>query len=219
MGTSCYSDKNAILSNQAGRVLTLPGIKVYPHHVLLRTCRIWVSYLKRILYEAESAGCLLDFIQSDDDALDISTFRKQLVDLFNSDKNKKRQKWGLCDCWSQRGLLGHLIRITGHEKMEKQAKKKKKRKEEYNTNYLVSKTMKMILPAPRWCRRRDCQHTKCGSASAASPVHNGFPENTQHNVNKLHFQEAGTLTRDTDQRHWCLCCWREQEMSRFYDGI
>lgn len=90
MGTSCYSDKNAILSsNQAGRVLTLPGIKVYPHHVLLRTCRIWVSYLKRILYEAESAGCLLDFIQSDDDALDISTFRKQLVDLFNSDKNKK----------------------------------------------------------------------------------------------------------------------------------
>lgn len=131
----------------------------------------------------------------------------------------KRQKWGLCDCWSQKGLLGHLIRITGHEKMEKQAKKKKKRKEEYNTNYLVSKTMKMILPAPRWCRRRDCQHTKCGSASAASPVHNGFPENTQHNVNKLHFQEAGTLTRDTDQRHWCLCCWREQEMSRFYDGI
>lgn len=87
MDTSCY--KNAILNNQAGRVLTLPGIKAYPHQVLLRTCRIWVSYLKRILYEAESAGCLLDFIQSNDDALDISTFRKQLVDLFSSDKNKK----------------------------------------------------------------------------------------------------------------------------------
>lgn len=39
---------------------------------------------ERILYKAESAGRLLDFIQADDDALDISTFRKQLVYLPNS---------------------------------------------------------------------------------------------------------------------------------------
>lgn len=126
MCTSCYSDKNAILSNQAGRVLTLPGIKVYPHHVLLRTCRIWVSYLKRILYEAESAGCLLDFIQSDDDALDISTFRKQLVDLFNSDKNKKtkvRIVWLL----ESKGTSGTFNKNHRPWEDGKTSKKKKKK--------------------------------------------------------------------------------------------
>lgn len=50
--------------------------------------REWVLCLKRILYEAESAGCLLDFIQADDDALDVSTFRKQLEYLLITNKQK-----------------------------------------------------------------------------------------------------------------------------------
>lgn len=45
---------------------------------------------KRILYEAEPAGCLLDFIQADDDALDVSAFRKQLVYLLIRNKQTKK---------------------------------------------------------------------------------------------------------------------------------
>lgn len=36
----------------------------------------------RILYKAESTGCLLDLIKADDDAFDISTFGEQLVYLY-----------------------------------------------------------------------------------------------------------------------------------------
>lgn len=34
-----------------------------------------------VFYKAESAGCLLDFIQANDDTLDVPTFRKYLVYL------------------------------------------------------------------------------------------------------------------------------------------
>lgn len=34
-----------------------------------------------VFYKAESTGCLFDFIQTNDDALDVSTFRKQLMYL------------------------------------------------------------------------------------------------------------------------------------------
>lgn len=141
MGTSCYSDKNAILSNQAGRVLTLPGIKVYPHHVLLRTCRIWVSYLKGYSTKQNPQAVFLTLsspmmMRLTSPLLENSSWTCSTVTKI------KRQKWGLCDCWSQRGLLGHLIRITGHEKMEKQAKKKKKKE---NKNII-----RIIWSPKRW---------------------------------------------------------------------
>lgn len=37
-----------------------------------------------VFYKTESTGRLLDFIQADDDALDVSTFREQLVHLLLS---------------------------------------------------------------------------------------------------------------------------------------
>lgn len=37
--------------------------------------------MERILYKAETTGSLFDFIQTNDDSLDISTLREQLVHL------------------------------------------------------------------------------------------------------------------------------------------
>lgn len=44
----------------------------------------WKKMNERILYKTKSTGCLLDFIQTNDDSLYISTFWKQLMYLDTS---------------------------------------------------------------------------------------------------------------------------------------
>lgn len=49
---------------------------------------------KRILYKTEATGCLLHFIQTNDDAFYVSTFRKQLMDLLTqTNKQTTKKRW------------------------------------------------------------------------------------------------------------------------------
>lgn len=63
------------------------GVPVCPDDTVIQPCavneahRMFCTCTCVVLYKTESTGCLLDFIQTDDDALHVSTFRKQLVYL------------------------------------------------------------------------------------------------------------------------------------------
>lgn len=58
------------------------GVPVCPDDTVVQPCAIneahgiFCACTGVVFYKAESAGCLLDFIQTNDDALDVSTFRK-----------------------------------------------------------------------------------------------------------------------------------------------
>lgn len=123
----------------------------------------WHTMKKRILYKTKSTGCLLDFIQTNDDSLYVSTFWKQLMHLDTS-KEKK-----------QSDLMSNLQTVWYC-------------KQNYWLKLYLERRWngpKEILPAPQSYKRKDFLHIKCVLSSVASLVRSIFPEHTKRMTNQF----------------------------------
>ena len=70
-----------------------------------------------------------------------------------------------------------------------------------------------LVPAPLWCRRTGSPHTKCCSASAASPGHSDYPEKNIYTY--IVKKKKKKRTQAQAENNWWLISVATEAMIRY----